>query len=307
MKITFSHSGKYTGDSFSIDEVIDSLIAQKAILTTAAQFLAEIDPNFSLDDVKIIVNRIETNTLSWDILIELYGKYQENIETGVIGGLEEIFETDIPKEYEALVTLAALAVTYIVARYAYDRVFRSGGKSSPSIHISGEGNTIIQNIAKIVNQSPEAVERALERTVPPTKRRTLIGKVADFMRPSRKAPGEKIEIDRAPDISADALKEFPNDAELRAVADSANIDVDAASIEIRATDRDKSKMGWSAVIQGDERFPKRLPMDLYPTIDSENLAEHHFVKADLIVECERRADGSLKPKRIHLLSYDVGP
>ena len=56
--------------------------------------------------------------------------------------------TDMPEqiwvEYEGLVTLAALAVTYVVARYAYDRVARSKGQSpSAAPTISGDNNIVI--------------------------------------------------------------------------------------------------------------------------------------------------------------------
>lgn len=305
MKLYFKHSGKYTGEEFNIDEVIGSLSSQKILLTSGVHVIGRIDEDFKVEDVKIYVKRLETNTLFWDILVEVHGLYQERIASEVVGGVEEMFGVDIPADYEPLVSLAALAVTYMVARYAYERVAKGKGPDTPPpVHIHSENSVIIQNIADIVHQSPEAVADAIERAVPPVKRRALIPKVADFLRPSRKEPGEQIEVDGAPPISPEALREFPSDAELASVEDSTLVDVERAWVEIRSTDRDKTKSGWGAIIRDDGRFPKRLPMDLYPTVKAEKLAAFHFVRADVVVECDRLADGTLKPKRIHLLSFD---
>lgn len=304
MRLVFHHEGKYTGSRFTIEEVIRSLAAQRDLLVAGVMALPEIDPEIRIETVAILVEKLETSSLIWDLIVELNANYQGQIHDAIIGGIEGMFGVDIPEQYEALVSLLALAVTYMVARYAYERVIRSGSDKDPQVRIEGEGNVVIQNIAQVVNQSPETVEKALERAIPPAKRRTLISKVADFIRPARKAKGEIIEIRGAPPISSEALQEFPSDAELAAVDDSSNLDVEGALVEIRATDRDRSKVGWSAIIANDPRFPKRLPMDLYPTVNGEELAAHHFVRANLVVECERLPDQTLRPKRIHLLSYD---
>ena len=124
------------------------------------------------------------------------------------------------------------------------------------------------------------------------------------MRPSKKDISAKIELRNAPDIEAETLAEFPNDADLNGVDDSTVIDLEGAVIDIRGTDRDKINSGWGAVIISDERFPKRLPMDLYPTVDPERLAKFQKVEANLSIECERRPDNTLRPRRIHLLSFD---
>ncbi|WP_143033510.1 hypothetical protein [Roseicitreum antarcticum] len=304
MKTEFRHSGKYTATTFNIDEVIASLSAQKTLIEEGVNFLAELDPDFDLDRVTVRVESIKTGTLGWDLLIEVYGKYQSNIEDRVTGSLEEMFGIDIPAEYEGIVTLATLAVTYVVARYAYDRVSRSRGETSSTAPIiTGDNNVVIQQISSIVGQDPLFIEKALERSLPPSKRRALIPKVADFLRPSKKDKTAKIELQNSPDIEAAALAEFPSDADLKAVDDSTIIDVEGATLDIRGTDRDKINTGWYAIVMNDERFPKRLPMDLYPTVDPEDLAKYQRVLANLAIECERQPDRTLKPKRIHLLSF----
>lgn len=305
MKTEFKHFGKYTSGPFTIDEVIASLAAQKALVEEGVNFLAELDPDFTLDKVTLRVESIETGSLFWDLLVEVYGEAQTQIEEKVVGSLEEMFGVDIPTKYEGLVTLAALAVTYMVARYAYDRVARSrGNRESNAPTITGDNNIVIQQISSVVGQDPQFIEKALERTLPPSKRKKLIPKVADFLRPAKKERDSQIELGNAPDIRPEAISEFPSDADLKAVDDSTIIDVEGASIDIRGTDRDRINTGWGAIIVGDKRFPKRLPMDLYPTVNPEELAKYQKVRANLAVECERNPDNNLKPKRIHLLSFE---
>ncbi len=303
MAVTFHHKGKYTGDDFTIDEVINSLSAQKELIEAGVRFLSEIDGNFRYDGTKIRVESIARGTLGWDFLVEVYGQYQKQIQDEVVGSLEGVFNVDIPAEYEGLVTLGAIAVTYMVARYAYDRVARVSGSSAPSVHISGQNNVVIQQIAGTLNAETAHIEKALERSLPPAERKRLIPRVADFLRPSRKEDGQEIKLVGAPDIPSAVLQEFPSDAALATVDDSVNIDVAGAKLNIRGLDRDKHKQGWHAAILGDDRFPKRLPMDLYPTVDPEKLADYPTVTADLVVECEKNGPGDLRPKRIHLLSF----
>lgn len=305
MKKTFRHKGKYTAEAFTLGEVISSLAAQKVLIEEGVRFLAELDAGFNLDNVIIRVDSVKAGTMGWDLMVEVYGKYQTQIEDKVTGTLEEMFGIEIPPEYEGIVTLATLAVTYVVARYAYDRVARSKGSDATGAPvINGDNNIIIQQIGGIVGQDPAAIEKALERALPPAKRKALTSKVADFLRPSKKDKAAQIQIENAPDISPEALAEFPSDADLAGVDDSTSIDLERATIDIRGTDRDSIKSGWGAIIVGEDRFPKRLPMDLYPTVNPEELARHQQVVANLSVECERLADQTLKPKRIHLLSFE---
>jgi len=77
---------------------------------------------------------------------------------------EEMFGVNVPPEYEGIVTLAALAVTYMVARYAYDRVARSKGeKSSSAPTITGDNNIVIQQISSVVGQDPQFSARKHSR------------------------------------------------------------------------------------------------------------------------------------------------
>lgn len=304
MELRFPHHVEYkNAGAWPLEDAITSLQAQRKLLEEGVATLDSLLEGFQVSKVEIRVNNIaSTNPLVTDLIILVYGQYQQQIEDKVIGQIETMFGTDIPEQYEPIVALATLAVTYMVARWAYDRV-RSKGKTHPaSTHITGSYNTVVNILADKLNLSEGQVTDALNEAVPPAKRRSLVKSVTNFFRPRKDGVTTPIQVKGAPEIGDDVLREYPTDVELLSLDDTRNIDIPRATLNIRAIDRDKTKTGWAAVIQGDRRFKKRLPMDLYPTVDAEQLSKMDQVIADVIVEGDRRADGTFAAKRIHLIA-----
>lgn len=97
-------------------------------------------------------------------------------------------------------------------------------------------------------------------------------------------------------LDADTIAEYPAEYDLADLGDTSILNLPGARIEIRALDRDSLKTGWKAKIIGNDAFPQKLPMDLYPTIDAESLADHRVVVGDLAVEFTSDKDGSIRPK-----------
>ncbi|MDO8422319.1 MAG: hypothetical protein Q7S99_09165 [Parvibaculum sp.] len=101
-------------------------------------------------------------------------------------------------------------------------------------------------------------------------------------------------------VSKGAVEEFPTEAALSELDDKNDTEPFlGVEVEIRATDRDKRGKGWAGIIHEDGF--KRLPMDLYPTIDPEIVASAKIVRADVLVEYTPTKDGTQKPVRFHLL------
>jgi hypothetical protein len=309
MRQVVRHKIKYTAETVSLADVIDSLQAQQRLLQEGVAVLARAAPDSDLRIVAIRVNNIVASSMLIDLGIELYHAYQTSIDDKVIKGIEGLTGTDVPAEYEALVTLAALGVTYFVARWAYDKVFNRKKKEqpklapAPSIHIDGDYNRVVTIIADRLNLDPSAIDRAFEDEITPKKRRQLVGRVTDFLRPAKAEPGSSIEVEGLGEIAPETIAEYPNEADLAGLEDTTILDLPGAFIEIRATDRDSLKTGWKAKILWNENFPTRLPMDLYPTVDADSLADHKVVKADLAIEFARERGGTLRPKRIHLINF----
>ena len=303
MELRFPHKLKYYEGTTSIDEVIANLQAQKKLIEASVVFLCRLDPALSVEQVEITVLSVEQSSLITEMAVLLYAKYQENIEGSIVEGYERLFGIDIPEELEVLVTLATLAVAYWVARFAYEKLRGAGAKAPPaSTHIEGDYNTVINVIGSKLHIAPARVEQALLEGVPMPKRRALIRSVGRFFRPREDERPSAIAVAGYGEISKEVVAELPSGAELAEFDDSRNVDLANVRLDIRATDRDSHKH-WAGKVIGDRRFKKRLPMDIYPTVDVAKLAEEQVVIADLMVEGETTEDGKFKPKRLHLLGY----
>jgi len=301
MELAFPHRVEYRDGTASIEEIIANLKAQKKLLEEGVRVLEAALPNLNVETIHIRVVQVAAGSLITELIILLYGAYQQEIESKVVGGIEEMFGTDIPEEYEALITLAALAVVYFVARYAYDAVRQKKQDRPASTHIEGDYNTVINVISDKINIPATLVDGAVHHAVS-SRRRSLIKSVTNFLRPREDGRISPIEVRGVGALSPETLAEYPNDAELSEIDDSRNIDLPNVLLDIRAVDRDNNNTGWAAIVRGDKRFKKRLPMDLYPTIDAKDLAKRELVTGDVIVEGERKPDGSFKAKRIHLIA-----
>lgn len=305
----FPVRGRHEGNRYSLEEVISVLTAQRLLINEAVGLLEQLDPDFDAQRVVIRVVSIEEGSLAWDLAVEIWGVYQKQITEKVVKGVEGALDVDVPKELEPLLTLALLAVTYWGLRYAYDRVARRKAKDkepapAPPVHIEGNYNTVINVIANETNTTAGSVERALHATL--EKDHQKVAKAAvDFVNPARRRNDAGVTFDgMSVDIGPDALAEVPSDAELARTSESKRIPLDGVELSIRGTDRDSHTQGWRGLIDGDDRFPKRLPIVLDPTIDRESLADFHRVNADIIVEGEQFMDGSFVPRRIHLRRFD---
>lgn len=309
MQIIVPHKIYYTANSIQLPDVIESLKAQQRLLEEGIAVLARAAPDSDLRLVAIHVNQIATGSLLIDLGLELYHAYQTSIDDKIIKGIEGLSGVDVAPEYEALVTVAALGVTFFVARWAYDAVFNRKKKDNPllphtpPVHIEGNYNTVINIIADRLHLEREAVERAFADELPLAKRSQLVARVTDFLRPAKNEPGSAIEVSGLGAIDAQTISEYPNEAELAGLEETTTLLYPRTKIEIRATDRDSLKSGWKAKIVGDKNFPHKLPMELDPGVNADQLADFKIVMADLSIEFIRDSSNSLRAKRLHLKKF----
>lgn len=306
---SFPVRGRYEGDNYTIDDVIRSLGAQKVLIAQAVRFLEHVDDDFDARKIVIRVVSIEEGSLLWDLMVEIWGTYQDPLTEKVTGSIEEAFGVDVPEAMEPLVALATLAVIYWGLRFAYDRVSKrhkkEDGKPLPApIHIEGNYNHVVQIIAAAADTSGQAIERALDRSVYAEGRK--VAKAAtEFIAPAKRNGNQRIFVEGAPPITEEVVKEVPSEAELSQTSTPMTIPLDDVALSIRGTDRDSKASGWRAFIDDDDRFPKRLSLILGLDIDPEELANHAAVRADVDVEGDESFDGAFVAKRIHLKRFST--
>ena len=303
MELKFPHHVTYRADNWTLDEVLLTLQGQRKLIEAAAVTLEELIKGIEIDTVEIRVERIDTGSLFEDFIIVLYSIYQEDIDPAIATKVHDMFGITVPPEYQPVVSAVILLIALYVGRYAFNAIAAKKGQKTTPIHIQGTYNTVLNVVASHLHLTADQVEKALHKTVPPTKRRSLIKSVTSFLRPKPKGQIEAITVEDVAEISQATLDEYPSDAELLEIDETRNIDIPNARLQIRATDRDRTKSGWGAIIVGNKQFKKRLPMDLYPTVNGDELAKLDVVIADIVVEGDTKLDGSFKAKRIHLLNF----
>ncbi len=297
------HKIEYSASGVPLSDVISALQSHQRLLPKAVNALTALAPGAEIRVVRITVDEIRAGSLIFDLLLELYGVYQHDVDRVTVEGIESLLGVDVPKEYEALVTLMMIGVVFFVSRWAYDTVKSKKNEPAPGIHITGDYNRVINIIAGKLQITANEVEGAIAQAVQPSRVRTLINAVAAFFRPARTQPGSTIKGGGF-EVSPDAIAEFPSEADLKAIDETEMINLPDTLIDIRALDKDRGERGWAAKIVGRPDFDfSRLPMDLYPTVNAPELAKLDKVRADLVVEMKRDGSGELRPKRLHLLAY----
>ena len=237
----------------------------------------------------------------FEYMIQVYEEYQDEIKEFVIDKIEGHTGVDVPAELEGFVVLTSLAVLYFVSRYAYDKV--SGGKKDGQPSINNSYNNTITVLGDMTGVSIGEVDKAIQAAIPKPRRKFLTQKVADIFRPARADAGSTIAVGGDKIVGSKEIYEFPTDAEIMGIVDSHTINEDNLLIEIRATDKDRNKSGWGAQIVGNAKYPKRLPMDLYPDLNAADLASKNQVFGDMVIDVSVDFEGNIKPKKIHLLRY----
>ncbi|NJO23198.1 MAG: hypothetical protein HC868_09935 [Sphingomonadales bacterium] len=71
------------------------------------------------------------------------------------------------------------------------------------------------------------------------------------------------------------------------------------TIELHAQDMDRRKLGWAGIIPAIS--PDRLRMQIYPTIDPNEIYMKASLKGDVILVSRPQPDGSFKPYLFHLV------
>ncbi len=303
MQLTVPFELEYSNDITSVDEVIRSLQAQSEFISAGLAILNEAYSDLALDNTVISIQRIETHSKKFEFVLLMLASYQTDVQDFIVGQYEGVLDMNIPEFWEPAVSIATLAGIYFVARFAYDKVTDPTESPQGQPLINNSFNTTVNLLGEHLGKSESDIHTIIADALPKTKRLALARQAANLFRPARNQGDASIRVGKDRRIEQKEIKEFPTDTELKKLGEPSSITEVEAEVEIRATDRDKGGSGWAGVILNNPKYPKRLPMDLYPNIDPSDLAEHSTVLADIVVDVDVSSDGSMKPKKIHMIEF----
>lgn len=297
----FPH-GLYYPDahSLSLSDIAATLTAHEHLIPVVAGIISKSIDGVSVHKITIELEDIKRSSLSESFFVAIFLVFQEDLEKEVPDAIQALTGHTLDPRFDTLVTVLFMVALY----YGTMRLLGKGGKHHKKLPSSLEGDyrNYITIAANTLNVTPQVIERAVEEAVTKQKQPSVMRAAIDLFRPAKRGGNGRIVPMGLPEIPAAHVADFPNEVALAELDDdNVPIPIDRGLIKLRALDRDKSDRGWAGSLTSEILKTKRLPLKLYPTIDREYLASLKEVSAEAIVECKMMDDGSLKPKRIHLL------
>ena len=138
--------------------------------------------------------------------------------------------------------------------------------------------------AETLSISPDRLDEIVwDATKGPTRK--AIGKASQrFFKPAQRNGIGRITVKDYGEISKSTVEEMPTQVDIEIFEDEPEmIALPNATIQIRAYDLDRRGHGWYGRINVDEE-ELRLPISLYPTLETETLKGVTEITADVMIE-----------------------
>lgn len=303
-ELRFSH-GLYYPDNHDIPlgDIAATLIAHERLLPIVTDAMERLVPGLSIDDRKILLQRIERSSLNEAFFVALFVAYQEDLEKQVPALIETATGIQVGDRFDSIVTVLFLIALYYGAQAIFGRGKKSAApKENPvPVSITGDYVTYVNIAADQLGTSPDKVQSAFEKAVGKARLATVQRAAIDLFRPAKRGGNGRILPRNAPPISSQTVADFPDAIALADLEDDVvPLHLPRATLHIRATDRDKIDKGWAGWIESGEVRTKRLAIRLAPGLDPDKLAELHEPEVEAVLESRFKEDGTTKPVRIHV-------
>ena len=299
MEKNLPHVIEYTGEGrLSLSDIADALLAQETLVTYLPKIMEDTMPGLTVEKVRIYLKDAETGSLRKEFMIALVLAFQGDLNKEVAGGIKEMTGIEIIEKYQTVTTLLVILVALYGARFVYHKL--RGKDAPPPASIQGDYNRVINITAKHLHITPDALDQAVGASVDAQAPGVIARATARFMKPAKKMDAAPIKAFDDEVISREAVQEFPVEAELLN-DDRPMMPLPDVRLQILALDRQKRTTGWAATFPDKEISAARISMDLYPTVDLDELRTAEMVRADVIIEQRPGEKGRLRPARIHLV------
>lgn len=231
------------------------------------------------------IENLEIGSLFEDIIITLNFKDEEEFKKAL-----HKFGQDHPMLKQAINFAFIATVLYGL----YSAATSVGGETT---HIQANNNVILninqpgmssEDIAAILDKAlvdKKAIAKAAIKLAAPAKS-------DNEAKISFKLNGQEDAIEYV--ISPQAIAETPDS--FKELIEEKVLNIDNASVSIRATDLDKRNQGWGGVVAG---IDKRLPITIAPNVDISKIRDTTIVDVSIVYK-RNNNDTNLRPVRIFI-------
>jgi hypothetical protein len=280
-----------------LDDVIDSLVAIRAMLNEATDLLPDFDSSVSLDGFYVSVNSVTQHSPLREIfLVALFVAFQDDIESAVGEAYNAMSGQELAAHYETLLSLVAMIVIYYGVGLAKDVITRSvaDGPSKKALY------ALAQDVSEMTGKPADQILKNLQGRYEKEGRRSgLIKSVTKFFVPSKRDNNSPIKVGKRT-IPTEILLEAPEAHLLEnAMEERQSRDQNDVRLEIHAMDKDRSRSGWAATADGISS--RRLPLKLFDGVEPSQIWGRDFLRANITTIYQW--DGiDFQPREIHIRS-----
>lgn len=283
----------------SLSDIAATLVAHERLLPIAIDALEKLVPGLTIEERKIVLDRIERSSLREAFYVALFVAFQKDLESEVPALIETLTGMPVDDRYDTILTVLFMVVLYTGATALFGKGKKAKDQIAP-VSITGDHAVYINLASEQVGASPESVITAVNKAIG-NKISTVQRAAIDVFRPAKRNGNGRIQPRGLPEVSADAIADFPTALAIAELEDDVvPLHLPSAALHIRATDRDKSDRGWAAWVESGSLKTKRLPLRLAPGVDPDVLAEMHEPIVEAFLESRFKDDGTTTPVRIHV-------
>lgn len=291
----------YYPDSHDVplSDIAATLIAHERLLPVAVDALERLVPGLTIEDRKILLERVERSSLREAFYVAIFVAFQKDLEVEVPAIFEALTGVQVSDRFDTVLTVLFMVALYTGATTMFGKGKKTGDGRAP-VSIVGDHATYVNLASEQLGRTPAEVMAAVNKAIG-NKVATVQRATVDVFRPAKRNGNGRIQPRGVPEVSRQAVADFPTAIALAELDDDiVPVHLPRCTLHIRATDRDKSDRGWAAWAEADGVKTKRLPLRLAPGVDPDALAEMHEPEVEAILESRFRDDGTTKPVRLHV-------
>ncbi|MCW5547857.1 MAG: hypothetical protein KIT44_02745 [Opitutaceae bacterium] len=271
--LTFRHQFYYSSEKpIPAADVAEAILALNRIIHRAPKVMKGIVPEMSLPKAQLFVERLESGSLTEDIIIKLaFGSKKQMNRT--LAKWKKNLGIDLTTNKGVLRTII-IALILTGGFYAASRFLEKPQRAAVEI----SGNTIINIGTQELKLSAEDLVKIIEAAV--SNKKQLAQDAVATIKPAKYDHKAEIFVDGRDGplkITAEEVSKIP--VEVAVDKEELSTKHEHVEIHVRANDLDNTEHGWAAVIPAIS--PQRVKLELAPAIKPDQLYGKKIIRGSV--------------------------
>lgn len=305
MDVTLFHGIDYDVENpVAVEDLIKSLEAHAKLLRRAGDFLTELYPGLVIDPKQVSVVRLsQESPLSELFAYSMVMVFQKDLEKEVPHLIQQITGTEVPHDYDTLVTVIVMIIAIHGIAKAYEALFPGRDKSG----VIETQQSLVMRLASLTGVTADRIMAALEVLFRGRQHRGTVLAAQKLFAPTRgqrasirEARSGAILIDPAVVAEAQAAAGIPYEGSPEdEKAKTSSEFFRGVRIILHAMDKDRKQSGWAGHVPS--LFDDRIPMHLEKTQNPQSIFGRGEIKGDILLTREENDEGDMYPKEFLLV------